>query len=218
MNPMDHPSPHYAFAHLAMLKYAKRFSTGIFSQFDPTALAIFGNPLRVPVDTANELASGVPRLELADSDIQVTHHRVGDKPCLILQMPPTTIPTEVFFIAIVSAVPEAEMRAIQKELVSLPIDPFHQPQWLLNYFTLEVPYGHVTTQKSVFCEWENDSRHVNLGAGPDPTFSEFLRFLEAFLTRANRPSPERIERKLSGRAAANARRLKELGLVNEGPF
>ena len=101
------------------------------------------------------------------------------------------------------------MRAIQKELVSLPIDPFHQPQWLLNYFTLEVPYGHVTTQKSVFCEWENDSRHVNLGAGPDPTFSEFLRFLEAFLTRANRPS---------GRAAANARRLKELGLVNEGPF
>jgi len=218
MKPMDYPSPHYAFAHIAMLKYAKRFSTGIFAQFDPTAVAIFGNPLRVPVETANEMAAGAPGFELADSDIRATHHKVGSKPCLILQMPPTTVPTEAFFVAIVSAVPESEVRAIQKELVSQPNDPFHQPQWLLNYFTLEVPNGYVTEQRSVFCEWENDFRHLNLGAGPDPTLSEFLPFLDAFLTRANRPSPERVERKLSGRAAANARRLKELGLTNDGPF
>lgn len=218
MGPMNHPSRHYAFAHLALMKYAKRFSTGIFSKFDPTALAIFGNPLRVPVETANEMASGAPGLELAESDIQVTHHKIGNKPCLILQMPPTTIPTEAFLVAIVSAVPEAEVKAIQKELVSQPHDPFHQPQWLLYYFTLEVSAGYVAEQKSVFCEWENDSRHVNRGAGPDPTLGEFLPFLEAFLTRANRPPPERIERKLSGRAAAHARRLEELGLTNDGPF
>lgn len=48
----------------------------------------------------------------------------------------------------------------------------------IRYLTLESAYGGSTR----LCEWENGSRHLNLGVGSPPTVEAFSERLEQFLT------------------------------------
>ena len=78
-------------------------------------------------------------------------------------------PTEAYFIAIVARFSVEELKAnLDGKAEGFSID----------YYTMERPIEITPEHRSVFCGWSADGTHLNFGAGPEPTFDEFLERLE----------------------------------------
>ena len=170
----DKSEHHYAFAHLALREIA------------------FGNPVRIFNilasdrrteffdDVLNDLDGLVPpdtgKRNFTGADIRVAGFGIDGRPCALLEMPPTTNPTEAYFIAIVGRLP---MDELMSHLHSETAEP------LIDYYTLERPFEITPDCPSVFCAWTPDDTHHNFGAGPEPDLRQFAAFLEQRVQTGN---------------------------------
>lgn len=137
------------------------------------------------------LASPVARSFLADLLTSVTEHcqgrearpdfgvealtihkfRVGQFPCVVVEMPPPRAVTEAFFVAAVL-------------LADLDREQPAPQEATLRYFTLEKGFVLDGPPRTVLGEWTAEGSHHNYGDGPAPELGPFVRAVEAMLSRA----------------------------------
>lgn len=156
---------HYVFAHYALRRFAFAQPLRIFLILgSPKRNEFFDDVLR----DVDEWVGADQQRNFSGADIQFSGYSVQDRLCAVLEMPETTNPTEAFFIAIVTRYPMEQMDTLVEEGSEMP---------LIQYFTLERPAFSSPECPSVFCAWERDDRHMNYGAGPEPTVGAFSEFL-----------------------------------------
>lgn len=163
--PKPNSKHHYAFAHYTLRQIAFANPGSIFSFLASDARIGFFN------DVLGDLDARIEDTEcrnFSGEDICFVGTAICDRPCAILQMPPTTNPTEAYFIAIVGRLP---LEQLSSNLDSNTTDT------LIDYYTLERPVTIRPWCRSVFCAWAGDGTHLNFGNGPRPTIERFGPFL-----------------------------------------
>jgi hypothetical protein len=158
---------HYMFAHVALRDLA------------------FAEPVKI----LGILASAADRVQLFDFVLGEMDARIGDKerrsfssadilfsaalfsdrPCAILQMPPTRAPGEAYFVAIVGRFPVPDPGS---KLEAKPNEA------LIDYYTLERTIPSSSEEQTVFASWSADGTHSNLGKGCKPSLEDFVSFLK----------------------------------------
>jgi len=131
-----------------------------------------------------DCGEGLQGRDLVDLDgasvgLSVETRRVaGEEMISIVTLPAPQVTPEAYFVAFMcDAVPHSapddgspESTDIWKLLVrSTPV----------RVFTLELSQDEGGRDGTVFCEWTNDGRHVNMGTGPSPDKNAFFSFLAA---------------------------------------
>ena len=162
--PRKNSKHHYAFAHWVLRDLAFAEPVRIFSMLASDSRTKYFDDVLSDLDTIIE---GTERRNFSGADIRFVGIAIGDRPCAILQMPPTTNPTEAYFIAIVSRLP--------REQLSTCLDS-NTADTLIDYYTLERPVEIRPDRPSVFCAWTQDT-HLNFGEGPQPNIEQFGPFL-----------------------------------------
>ena len=163
----DGPSPHYAFAHLALRHAALGDPPGFLSLLASPRADRWLEALLTDV----EIRCGRPA-GFAAGDATVHRVRVAARPCAVVELPPPTEATEAHFVALV----------LLTDLAAL--DPGADPasiDWRARFFTLESGFVFPgEPPRTVLGEWTATS-HANYGDGPPPELDAFLAALEARL-------------------------------------
>jgi hypothetical protein len=150
---------HYQLAHVAVRRVALKDPLVFMSLMSSErALATLANLLeQVAEHCADEPA-------FVAEDLTLYRVRVLGSPCLIVEMPPATVPPEAHFVA-----------------AWLAINDGPEPAQL-RYFTLEAA-DESYPARTVLGEWDAEGKHLNYGAGPEPSIEAFTQAITARVAR-----------------------------------
>ena len=150
---------HYQLAHVAIRSVAMQDPHGFMSLMaSEKAFAVLASLL----EQVAEHCADPPTFD-AD-DLTLHRVRVLGSPCLIVEMPPATAPAEAHFVAAWLAVNDGPETA------------------QLRYFTLEAA-GESYPARTVLGEWDAEGKHLNYGAGPEPSVEAFTQAVTARVAR-----------------------------------
>lgn len=159
----DGPSPHYAFAHMALPQIAFADPLPFLGLVaSPQAEEFFGAVL---ADVAEHCGGRVP---FAASAIRVHPMRIKDSLCAVLELPAPNETAEAYMVAF--AVPSD----------ALPDGNGTSSQRASRYITLEKGFSLDGESRTVLGEWQQGS-HLNYGDGPAPSVEEFVAALHEVL-------------------------------------
>lgn len=163
----DRPrSHHYTFAHLALRQLAYESPVECVG----TLLSPQGTDLLCQVwESVDEYCKERGETSTIQPREFVIHpDRVGEYPCVVLEMPEPWHMTEAHYVALI-------LKAVtQEELAS--------PDLELLYFTLEKGSDLEGNPRTVFCAWNEAGSHLNFGDGPPPKLEAFIDHLEEHLS------------------------------------
>ena len=151
---------HYAFAHYALREIAFTNPIRTLNMLCSDHRVEFINDILCQLDTCIE---GTHPRNFTGADIGFHGFTIEQRPCVVLQMPRTTNPTEAFFVAIVGTILVEQFPADDEPGTT---------EKLIQYFTLERPERITRQRRSVFCAWDAGI-HLNYGNGPAPTLRKF---------------------------------------------
>lgn len=151
---------HYQLAHVALPSVAHRSP---FEFMSAMASDSADELLRSLLEQIAEHCAD-ERPDFVAGDVVIHRARVLGSPCVVLELPPPTSPTEAHFVA-----------------AWLAINDGPEPGQL-RYFTLEAAdasHGPST----LLGEWDREHRHVTHGAGPESSVEGFTRAITALVAR-----------------------------------
>jgi hypothetical protein len=158
---------HYTMAHVALRSVAFAQPLGFFGILASEEAENFLGELLESV--TEECQERERRPDFKAADLQVHTGRVGNYPCVVIEMPEPRGTTEAFFVGAVLLVELAEDE-----------EPPENPE--LRYFTLEKGMQMEEMQpRTVFCEWTAEGSHLNFGDGPPATVKDFTAAIEEHL-------------------------------------
>jgi len=170
---MSSSKHHYLLIHTALRQLAFSKPVKLLEALDsPRCEGLFAQLLR-NIDAT--LGEGVP-CAFGASDIKVSCLLLQNRPCAIVQMPAPERAAEAYFVAIWS---RYEAYALADQAIAS--SPANQP--LIDYYTLERVSKPTPEWPACLCSWNSEGAHRNLGAGPSPSYEEFVQFLAGFNLR-----------------------------------
>ena len=165
-NPLGSTRPHchhYVFAHQALRQVAFDAPLPIMGILASADRSRFLSDLWTSVDEHCRQRGETSTINPAEMVVHTG--RVGEFPCAIVEMPEPWFVTGAHFVALVLAVPLAQ---IKPETTDLP----------LYYYTLEKGASFDGPERTVLCAWTKDGTHLNYGAGPEATVGAFVAEIE----------------------------------------
>lgn len=155
---------HYCFAHVVLRDFATtdpwRFAATMASPEALNFLSGLWQEVIADLDGEENCLAG-------ESDFKVTPLRMGDWPCVVVELPQAERMAEAIMVAIVPELDlnEHQPRARMSEDAEAP---------RVHYFTLELGMDLESKQaRTVFCKWEGET-HSNFGDGPSAEVGDFL--------------------------------------------
>jgi len=155
----DGPSPHYAFAHYAIRHIALAEPLQFLGVLASPKSADFLTAILQ--DTQEEVRQ---KANFSAADVKVHQARVGNFPCVVLELPEPAEMAEAFMAAFVVPID------LESGVKPNPVDITGR------YFTLEKGFSMSGESRTVLAEW-NSSSHLNYGDGPEPTVEAFVASL-----------------------------------------
>jgi hypothetical protein len=177
-------SYNYTLTHQVIFDTAIRLKSKIFDYFDTRCHITLNSRINEMISTCNPAFETQSVCQFDASDISVSNLTIGRAPCIIITMPQPKNITEAYFIAIVSRIPDIEVKSRDrdephKDLPGSPVDEIP-----INYYTLERAFDPEDEGRTRFCEW-SEKGHYNYCEGPLPRMDCFLPFLhEVAVARA----------------------------------
>lgn len=163
-------SHHYIFAHVALRQVAFENPLSCLGLLGSPDAMKFITGLWASVDSHCRERGETSTINPAE--IVVHRLRIGNYPCAVVEMPEPWFMTGAYFVALVLAVPLAE------------VDPDLKDPPLL-YYTLEKGASLDGGEPTVLCSWTKDI-HSNYGSGPEPTLEAFVRAVTDMVEKAAR--------------------------------
>ncbi len=160
---------HYQFAHVALRSLVfeePRLAVALWELDDPTELL---DGIAVQVVHACRRSRGEGGNLRADQ-LTVHKHKLGHRPCVIIEMPEPIATTEAYMVAIVQL----------RESEASDEDEDDEGDAERRYFTLEFS-SHRPAPHTVLAEWTEQGSHINMGGGPAPTVEAFVSELAKHL-------------------------------------
>jgi len=170
---------HYLFAHKMLPQIAFDFgAASVLMLSDSEKAADFLE--RVWRDCGEGLQGrDLVALDGASVGLAVETRRVADDEMIsIVSLPAPQVTPEAYFVALMcDAVPQSVPNDGSPE--SLELWKLLVRSTPVRVFTLELSQDEGGREGTVFCEWTNDGRHVNMGDGPPADKNAFFAFLAA---------------------------------------
>jgi hypothetical protein len=163
--PKNNSEHHYAFAHIALRKFAFAEPVLVFSVLASPDRNRFFNDILADLHEQLQIST---KCSFRGEDIEFFAQRINGRPCAILKMPRPTEPVEAHFIALVSRL---GVEQLSDATAQLPAGE------LLDYFTFERPVVVESGEPTVFCGWSADDSHANYGDGPQADLESVIAFL-----------------------------------------
>jgi len=157
---------HYQFAHVALRTLVfedPRLALALWERDDPSPIL---DDIAVQVDRACLRMSGEGG-NLRAEHLRISKREIGQRPCVILELPEPLATTEAYMVAIVHLRMLGDAEADDREAER-------------RYFTLEYS-AHRPAPHTVLAEWTKQGSHMNMGGGPEPTVDAFVAELAKLL-------------------------------------
>lgn len=160
---------HYTLAHQALRSVAFEQPAGFLGLLaSPEARSFLADLLAAVTEHCQ---GREPWPDFGAEALTIHTFRVGQFPCVVVELPPPRAVTEAFFVAAVL-------------LVDLDREPSAAREATLRYFTLEKGFVLDGPPRTVLGEWTAEGSHLNYGDGPAPQLGPFVQAVEAMLARA----------------------------------
>jgi hypothetical protein len=157
INPSKDPrAHHYDFAHVALRLFCDNDPLKFFAIIASEQRDDFVNYIWQKVCAQCDEKE---KPDFSDKDIKITTLKVGDYPTIVVVMPDAKAMAEAIMVGIV----------LTSKIDGNSADPNVE----YRYFVLEQGVDLEGGNRTVFCEWSNES-HLNMGDGPEASIEDFI--------------------------------------------
>lgn len=172
---------HYQFAHVALRTLVfeeRRLAPALWHTHDPGSIL---DDIAVQVDRACRRMSGEGG-NLRAAQLKVSKREIGQRPCVIIELPEPIATTEAYMVAIV-LLGDPELDPDEDDELDEDDEAESEAEERpseCRYFTLE--YSAMRSEPhTVLAEWTAQGSHINLGPGPAPNLDAFIGELAKLL-------------------------------------